>query len=121
MRILVDENIPRIAVGHLLKMGHDLIDVRTTPEEGLSDEGLWNKAQQAGCLLITTDKGFARRRHMTHCGMLIVLLRQPNRDRITQRIVKAMGLFGPDEWPGLLVIMRDTVVSTWRTQARQGD
>lgn len=118
MRILVDENIPRIAVEHLLRMGHDLIDVRSTPEEGLSDEELWNKAQHAACLLITTDKGFARRRHMNHHGVLIVLLRQPNRERISLRIVKAMELFRPNEWPGLLVIMRDTVVSTWRVPAR---
>lgn len=118
MNILVDENIPMMAVEHLLKMNHDLIDVRNTPEEGLSDEELWNKAQQAGCLLITTDKGFARRRHVSHHGILIVLLRRPNRERISQRIIKAMTLFGPDEWPGLLVIMRDTVVSTWRVPAR---
>ena len=114
MKILVDENIPLICVEHLRKMGHDVADVRRTSEEGLSDEKLWDKAQQEGRLLITTDKGFARRRYARHHGILIVRLGQPNRRRITQRALEAIGLFSPAEWPGLLVTMRDTVMSTWR-------
>jgi len=118
VKILVDENIPLICVAHLREMGHDIADVRGTPEEGLCDEDLWGKAQQDGQLLITTDKGFARRRHMSHHGMLIVLLRRPNRERIRQRVIEAMRLFSPEEWPDLLVIMRDTVMSTWRAPVR---
>ena len=46
MRILVDENIPRISVEQLREMGHDVLDIRGTPEEGMSDELLWDKARQ---------------------------------------------------------------------------
>ena len=114
MKILVDENIPTLCVERLGQMGHDIADVRGTTEEGISDEELWTKAQRGGQLLITTDRGFARHRHGKHHGALIVLLRRPNRRSITHRVMEAMQLFSAEEWPDLLVIMRDTVMSTWR-------
>ncbi len=57
MKILVDENIPLLCVNYLQDMGHEVVDIRGTEEEGLSDEAVWNKAQRDGCLLITTDNG----------------------------------------------------------------
>jgi predicted nuclease of predicted toxin-antitoxin system len=114
VKVLVDENIPLLCVEHLQDVGHDVADIRGTAEEGLSDEAVWNKAQGDGRLLITTDKGFTRRRHEEHHGILVVLLRRPNRHKITRRIIEAMDLFSADQWPGLLVVMRDTVMSTWR-------
>lgn len=118
MKILVDENTPLICAELPRKMGHEIADVRRTLEEGLSDEKLWDQAQQEGRLLTTTDKGFARRRDARHHGILIVRLGQPNCRRITQRGIEAVNLFSPTEWPGLLVTRRDTVMSTWR-EARE--
>jgi predicted nuclease of predicted toxin-antitoxin system len=117
VKILVDENIPTLCVEHLHELGHDVADIRGTPEQGMLDEDLWRKTQKEERLLVTTDKGFTKNRHEKHHGILVVLLRRPNRHRITQRIIEAMRLFSPDEWPGLLVIMRDTVMSTWRISA----
>ncbi len=57
MRILVDENIPRMTVGRLSELGHDVKDIRGTDEEGLADAGLWDVAMRESRLLITTDKG----------------------------------------------------------------
>jgi predicted nuclease of predicted toxin-antitoxin system len=114
MNILVDENIPLMSVGQLRDMGHDVLDIRGTPDQGISDELLWNKTSQEKRLLITTDKGFSYYRDREHCGILIVSLRKPNRLKITQRIIEAMGLFAPGQWPGLLVVMRDETMSTWR-------
>jgi predicted nuclease of predicted toxin-antitoxin system len=114
VRILVDENIPLRCIGHLQATGHEVADIRGTKEEGASDAAIWDKAQRDGRLLITTDRGFARQRDREHHGILIVLLRQPNRHKITRRIIEAMDLFSANEWPGLLVVMRDTVMSTWR-------
>lgn len=114
MKILVDENIPAVCVKHLREMGHDVADVRGTSQEGSCDKRLWNKAQDEQRLLITTDKGFAYQRYLAHHGILIVRLRQPNRERITRRVIAAMQAFDPSEWAGLLVMMRDTVMSIWR-------
>jgi hypothetical protein len=45
---------------------------------------------------------------------LVVRLRQPNEQRIHARIMAAFRQFGEREWPGLLVVMRDTVQSVHR-------
>ena len=80
----------------------------------MSDNVLWHRIQREGRLLITTDKRFAQYRNEPHHGILIVRLRQPNRHRIHQRVMRAITQFDVEEWPGLLVVMRDTVQSMWR-------
>ncbi len=114
MDILVDENIPLMSVKQLQQMGHNVLDIRGTADEGISDELLWNKACQEKRLLITTDRGFVRYRDMKHHGFLIVALRRPNRLKINERVIEAMKLFSPEQWQGLLVVMRDKAMSTWR-------
>jgi predicted nuclease of predicted toxin-antitoxin system len=114
MDILVDENIPLMSVSQLRDMGHDVLDIRGTADEGLSDELLWNRVCQQRRLLITTDKGFAHYRDREHHGILIISLRRPNRRKIDERVIEAMRLFSPEQWPGLLVVMRDKAMSTWR-------
>ena len=59
MRILVDENIPNITVAALQVDGHEVLDIRGTPQQGMFDEALWPLAQDEGRMLITTDKGFS--------------------------------------------------------------
>ena len=113
MDILVDENIPLASVEQLQQMGHNVLDIRGTAEEGISDELLWNKACQEKRLLITTDRGFAHYRDMEHHGLLIVALRRPNLLKINERVIEAMKLFSPEKWSGLLVVMRDKAMSTW--------
>ncbi len=36
-------------------LGHDVRDIRGTPDEGLRDDALWEVAQREERLLITTD------------------------------------------------------------------
>ena len=115
MKIFVDENIPSITVQTLRKIGHDVIDIRGTDDEGMADESLWEKVQQEGRLLITTDKGFTQYRNERHNGILIVRIRQPNRIKIHQRVMTAMAQFKAEEWHGLIVVMRDVVQSIWKT------
>lgn len=113
MKIVVDENIPAVTVQALQEMGHDVKDIRGTALEGLKDAALWELAQEEFRLLITTDKGFAQRRYENHQGVLIVRLRSPNRRRIHARVLQAISQFGENDWPGLVVMMRDIVQSTW--------
>ena len=40
MKILVDEHIPLMTVGALRLLGHDVRDIRGTPEEGMEDDAL---------------------------------------------------------------------------------
>jgi len=114
MKICVDENIPYVTVRELKMLGHDVLDLRGTSEQGMPDDLLWARIQKEDRLLISTDKGFAQYRSETHWGILIVRLRQPNEQKIHQRIMQALRQFAENEWPGLLVVMRDTVQSVWR-------
>jgi len=108
-----------MSVAQLRDMGNNVLDIRNTAEEGLPDEALWNKAIDEKRLLVTTDKGFARYRDRDHHGILIVLLRKPNRSRINDRVIEAVRQFSADQWPGLLVVMRDNAMSTWSTAKEQ--
>jgi predicted nuclease of predicted toxin-antitoxin system len=113
VRILVDENIPLMAIEQLRLSGHNIADVRGTLKEGSPDEFLFKKACDESRLLITTDRGFASYRNREHYGILIVALRRPNRQNITTHIVDAIKQFPADQWRGLLVVMRDRAMSTW--------
>ena len=93
-----------------------MLDIRGTADEGMIDDTLWERIQREGRLLVTTDKGFAQHRDELHHGVLIVRLRQPNRLKIHLRAMQAMARFTADEWPGLLVVIRDTVLSVWRVK-----
>ncbi len=114
MKILVDENIPNMTVKALRQIGHDVLDIRGTAREGADDEILWDIAQEEWRLLITTDKGFAQRRYLSHPGILIIRLRKPNRLKIHARVMQAIDQVPVEEWNGLVLVMRDFVQSDWR-------
>jgi predicted nuclease of predicted toxin-antitoxin system len=114
MKILVDENIPNITVATLRTAGHDVLDIRGTPRQGISDEELWTLAQTEGRMFVTTDKGFSEHRDEQHHGILIVRLRQPNEQRLHARVMAAFEQFPQTRWPHLLVVMRDQVQSTYQ-------
>jgi hypothetical protein len=38
MKVCVDENIPLITVAELKNLGHDVLDIRGTPNKGISDD-----------------------------------------------------------------------------------
>lgn len=114
MKILVDENIPNITIWQLQKMGHDVKDVRGTDNEGITDEYLREIAQREQRLLISTDKGFTQHRNHPHYGIIIILLKKPNKDKIHQRVINVVNQFREIEWPNMIVVVKDTVQSVWR-------
>jgi predicted nuclease of predicted toxin-antitoxin system len=117
MKILVDENIPRMTVTALQKLGHEVNDIRGSGKQGVTDAALWAIALNDGRLLITTDKGFARHRRDVHFGILIVRLRQPNRNKIHACVMRAMSDFG-DDWRRRLVVMRNRTQSVSRSESQ---
>ena len=113
----MDENIPGITAEALRAAGHDVIDIRGTPRQGMFDDELWAFAQTERRMLVATDKGFSDHRDQKHNGVLVVRLRQPNEQRIHARVMSAFQQFPAEDWPGLLVVMRDTVQSIHRAGA----
>ena len=118
MKIFGDENIPSVTVRELRSKGFDVRDIRGTLEQGITDEELWRKAQKEKRLLITTDKGVSNRRDEPHLGILIIRLKQPTRSKIHRRVIHAIAKYSDEEWPGLLVVMRDVVQSSWRSNQK---
>ena len=116
MKIFVDENIPSMTVSELQGRGLDVMDIRGTELEGISDEEIWKIVQKEKRLLITTDKGFSTHRDDRHQGIIIVRLRKPNRKKIHSRILQVLSGWNENEWQGLMVISRDTVQTTWRSK-----
>lgn len=116
MKIFVDENIPAMTVRELRSKGFDVTDIRGTPQQGMSDEKLWRKSQKEKRLLITTDKGFSIHRNQAHHGILIICLKQPTRIKIHRRIMQAITKYSEKQWAGLIVVIRDSVQSSWRFQ-----
>lgn len=110
----MDENVPRMTVERMQELGHDVVDLRGTEREGLPDDQVWQVAKSEKRLLITTDKGFLRRRRDVHSGLLVVALRKPNRLRIHERIMQVLSRFREGEWEGMSVVVRDTVQSIWK-------
>jgi predicted nuclease of predicted toxin-antitoxin system len=115
MKILVDENIPNVTVRELRSLRHDVLNILGTERQGMFDDELWPFAQTEQRMLITTDKGFSEHRDEKHHGIPVVRLRQPNEQRIHARIMAAFRQFPENEWPGLLVMMRDEVQSVHRS------
>ena len=119
MKIFVDENIPLITVRELRAIGHDVTDIRGTPSQGMSDDKLWLKVKREKRLLVTTDKGFSQYRNEAHFGILIIRLKQPNYLKIHQRVMKAIARYSKKQWSGLMVVMKDSVQSTWKTRTKK--
>ena len=107
MKILVDENVPKMTVLELKHRGHDVLDLRGTSKEGLLDSEVWEIARKESRLLITTDKGLGQHRQSEHPVVLMIRLRQPNRRRIHKRIIQAIDRFPEADWAGKIVVMRD--------------
>jgi len=118
VQILVDENIPRPTVLRLRELGHDVLDIRGTPREGMKDELLWELAQKEKRLLVSTDRRFLRYWNVSHNGALVVLLSQAKLQTIHAKIMQTLDQFTPEEWRELLVVVRDTFQSIRRPRTR---
>ena len=118
MRILVDENIPLMTADEMRSLGHNVMDIRGTNLEGIDDEELWKIILKEKRFLITTDKGFIQNRHEKHFGILIIRLKQPNRLKIHQKVMKGLSLFNEKDWPRMTVVMQDMFHSTWKRKER---
>ena len=67
MKIFVDEHIPLMTVRTLRMLGHDVRDIRGTPDEGMEDDALWEMAQR--------DMQALRRFSDTEWPRLLVIMR----------------------------------------------
>ena len=108
MRLLADENVPRVAVAALRDAGHD---VRWIREEspGVGDPTVLEKARDDGRTLLTFDKDFARmvfhKGGRNPSGVLLFRLRLASPEYVAGRVVAAVEF--RQSWDGVFATVRD--------------
>jgi predicted nuclease of predicted toxin-antitoxin system len=107
MNIKLDENLPHDLANLLKGLGHDTQTVYDENLIGAPDSSIWDAAQAEGRFLVTQDLDFSDIRRFSpgsHCGILLVRLRQPSRTNLIERI---HGIFLSEtvhDWSGCFVI-----------------
>ena len=122
MKIKLDENLP-VRLALLLKeLGHD---VHTALEEhltGHADKDVWEAAQKERRFLITQDLDFSDVRQFTpgsHCGILLVRLRSPNRTNLIDRVDELFRQENTREWSGCFVVATERKVRVLKPSEKQ--
>lgn len=111
MRFLLDENFPKAAISFLEQDGHEVFDFRGSPEQGMKDVQVFEKAQTLQAVLLTTDRDFFHTiPHLfgEHCGVIVVALRQPNRTAILSRLAWVIARVASSSFPNRVFQIRDT-------------
>ena len=79
----------------------------------LLDETVFRKAKDFGAVLLTTDRDFFHtipHLHDTHCGVIVIALRQPNRAAILSRLEWALSQIAEADIANRVFQLRD---KTW--------
>lgn len=110
MRFLLDENFPKTAKSLLEAAGHEVIDLRDTPDQGCEDAEIFRLAQRLEAILLTTDRDFFHTiPHLFthHAGVLVIALRQPNKHNILKKLTWALSWFGDENFANRVIQLRD--------------
>ncbi len=110
MKFFLDENFPKNAVALLAARGHQWMDIRGTDLEGADDDVIFTKAQEEGAVFPTTDPDFFHTvplRVKNHHGVVVVALRQPNRQRILSRLAWFLDYFENTTFKNKTLELRD--------------
>jgi predicted nuclease of predicted toxin-antitoxin system len=113
MKFLLDENFPKFAKHLLEARGHEAFDVRGTTDQGITDPEIFTKAQDLGAVFLTTDRDFWHtipHLHDSHCGVIVIALRQPNRNSIVKRLEWILSQMEPHDFSNRVFHLRD---KTW--------
>jgi predicted nuclease of predicted toxin-antitoxin system len=111
MKFFLDENFPRSAITVLRECGHEVIDARELLPAGSADALLFDKACELGAVLLSTDRDFFHTLSLgssTHPGIVVIALRQPNRERILTRLQWFLDSVPQTEISGHAYQLRDT-------------
>jgi predicted nuclease of predicted toxin-antitoxin system len=116
MKFLLDENFPKTAANFLGDHGHECFDVRGTELEGQDDAALVEEAQRREAIILTTDRDFyhtLRHQYPDHAGVVVIALKQPNRQSILERLKWVLANVREDAYSGRAFQLRDR---TWVAQ-----
>ncbi len=110
MKFLPDQNFPRSCAPLLQEFGHTLCDCQFDPKTGLDDDWLFQEAQKAGAVFLTTDKDFFHSvpwRYARHEGVIVVNLAKPNRIQILEKLRWALDFLTSNPIQNHVLLLRD--------------
>ena len=113
MKFLLDENFPKSVAWALKEKGHGVLDLRSTGLLGASDTVVAEMAINEGAMILTTDRDFFHsfpNVYAEHSGVVVIALRQPSREAITQRLEWFLANVCEEHWKNRVFQPRD---STW--------
>ncbi len=117
MKIKLDENLPVSLTVLLASLHHDVHTVADENLSGRSDREVWEAAQRDARFLITQDLDFSDLRQFapgTHCGILLVRLRSPDRLNLIRRIREVFQHEDVTRWTGCFVVATERKVRVVR-------
>jgi len=110
MKFFLDENFPKSATKLLEFNGHQVFDIRSTPNEGATDIEIFEMAQKRNAIFLTTDKDFFHTvpyMFKIHCGVIVISLRQPNSRKIIDKLKKYFTHFERFALESKVVLIKD--------------
>lgn len=110
MNFFLDENFPKSAEIYLTSSGHKVHAVRSSKIEGLDDHSVFKLVQEKESIFLTTDKDFFHTvplQFSSHCGILIITLRLPNRQKILEKLEWALENIDLQNMSNKVILLRD--------------
>lgn len=110
MRFFLDENFPMSASEFLRRRNHEATDIRGTRDQGVDDVRLFDLAQEQQAVLLTTDRDFFHtipHLYEHHLGVVVIALRQPNRQNILGKLEWFLEHFGHTSLENKVFQLRD--------------
>jgi predicted nuclease of predicted toxin-antitoxin system len=111
MRILLDENVPRVFAAALEAAGHDVVAVEASVP-GIKDQEVWSIAKKTGRICVTFDKDFGliakNETDRGHPGIVLIRYRPPP-DRSSGTALVDL-LAQTVDWTGRFAVMDRDVV-----------
>ena len=108
MRILANENVPKVAVDELRDRGHDVVWARAEMP-GASDEAVLARAQFEQRLVVTLDKDFGelafRRGLPSQCSVVLFRMTLAPPLAVARRMADA--LESRSDWSGSFSVVED--------------
>lgn len=110
MRFFLDENFPRSASDLLSSFNHESTDIRGTRDQGADDRKIFDLAQKQRAVFLTTDRDFFHtipHLYEHHFGVIVIALRQPNRQNILHKLEWFLQHFGNTDIENKIFQLRD--------------
>ncbi|MFO7890993.1 MAG: DUF5615 family PIN-like protein [bacterium] len=110
MNFFLDENFPKPATHILESRGHKVFDIRSSKHEGSDDLTIFKMAQVKKAIFLTTDKDFFHTipyQFKKHYGIIVILLRQPNRRDIIDKLLFALNNLNLTNIESKIILLRD--------------